>query len=102
VRWGVCFLQAEGGIRYWSVTGVQTCALPICKERRARTRARRTDAATRSIAAETSAALAAPTEAVATGLSETAAFATALKRRPDRSEERRVGEEGGTRVEREC
>src|SRR5262249_56536367 len=21
--------QAEGGIRYWSVTGVQTCALPI-------------------------------------------------------------------------
>src|SRR5258706_5252713 len=23
------FLQAEGGIRYWSVTGVQTCALPI-------------------------------------------------------------------------
>src|SRR5262249_32137287 len=23
-------LQAEDGIRYWSVTGVQTCALPIC------------------------------------------------------------------------
>src|SRR5258706_6214389 len=23
------FLQAEGGIRDWSVTGVQTCALPI-------------------------------------------------------------------------
>src|SRR5258706_4039914 len=23
------FFQAEGGIRYWSVTGVQTCALPI-------------------------------------------------------------------------
>src|SRR5258706_366762 len=23
------FLQAEVGIRYWSVTGVQTCALPI-------------------------------------------------------------------------
>src|SRR5262249_14935624 len=23
------FLQAEDGIRYWSVTGVQTCALPI-------------------------------------------------------------------------
>src|SRR5262249_59657022 len=22
--------QAEDGIRYWSVTGVQTCALPIC------------------------------------------------------------------------
>src|SRR5262249_56748313 len=23
--------QAEDGIRYWSVTGVQTCALPICR-----------------------------------------------------------------------
>src|SRR5262249_56408799 len=30
-RWivSVCF-QAEDGIRDWSVTGVQTCALPIC------------------------------------------------------------------------
>src|SRR5215213_10815158 len=25
----VCVFQAEGGIRHWSVTGVQTCALPI-------------------------------------------------------------------------
>src|SRR2546430_12459030 len=24
------FFQAEGGIRYLTVTGVQTCALPIC------------------------------------------------------------------------
>src|SRR5262249_56408954 len=24
------FFQAEDGIRDWSVTGVQTCALPIC------------------------------------------------------------------------
>src|SRR5262249_57610412 len=23
-------VEAEGGIRDWSVTGVQTCALPIC------------------------------------------------------------------------
>src|SRR5262249_56030347 len=31
VREGVCvfFFQAEDGIRDWSVTGVQTCALPI-------------------------------------------------------------------------
>src|SRR5262249_58410038 len=28
----VFFLQAEGGIRDWSVTGVQTCALPIYSE----------------------------------------------------------------------
>src|SRR5262249_56458889 len=26
----VFVLQAEDGIRDWSVTGVQTCALPIC------------------------------------------------------------------------
>src|SRR5262249_45376915 len=26
---GSLFFQAEDGIRYWSVTGVQTCALPI-------------------------------------------------------------------------
>src|SRR5438046_3264370 len=25
------FFQAEDGIRDWSVTGVQTCALPICE-----------------------------------------------------------------------
>src|ERR1019366_6418444 len=28
---GLCFFQAEDGIRDWSVTGVQTCALPICE-----------------------------------------------------------------------
>src|SRR5438093_6636892 len=27
------FFQAEDGIRDWSVTGVQTCALPICLAR---------------------------------------------------------------------
>src|SRR5438093_11578576 len=27
------FFQAEDGIRDWSVTGVQTCALPICDDR---------------------------------------------------------------------
>src|SRR5262249_59130136 len=26
------FFQAEDGIRDWSVTGVQTCALPICAD----------------------------------------------------------------------
>src|SRR5262249_59738530 len=29
----VCFFQAEDGIRDWSVTGVQTCALPISRRR---------------------------------------------------------------------
>src|SRR5437016_7738913 len=27
----IFFFQAEDGIRDWSVTGVQTCALPICR-----------------------------------------------------------------------
>src|SRR2546430_10272524 len=33
---GQCFFffQAEDGIRYLTVTGVQTCALPICRLRR--------------------------------------------------------------------
>ena len=31
--WGwVCFFQAEDGIRDYDVTGVQACALPICRE----------------------------------------------------------------------
>src|SRR5205807_5277970 len=29
-----CFFQAEDGIRYYKVTGVQTCALPISVSRR--------------------------------------------------------------------
>src|SRR5256886_7673396 len=29
VSCSVFFFQAEDGIRYWTVTGVQTCALPI-------------------------------------------------------------------------
>src|SRR5690625_5924694 len=29
-----CFLQAEDGIRDGHVTGVQTCALPICRHQR--------------------------------------------------------------------
>src|SRR5262249_58918059 len=37
MSWCVCFFfQAEDGIRDWSVTGVQTCALPICGRVRVR------------------------------------------------------------------
>src|SRR5690606_40725568 len=34
------FFQAEDGIRYFHVTGVQTCALPICTRKSAGCRAR--------------------------------------------------------------
>src|SRR5205807_3742093 len=38
---GYFFFQAEDGIRAYKVTGVQTCALPICPRRRvARARGR--------------------------------------------------------------
>src|SRR5256885_10577257 len=30
-EWRIVFFQAEDGIRDYKVTGVQTCALPICK-----------------------------------------------------------------------
>src|SRR5258706_7887638 len=33
--WFIFFFQAEDGIRDWSVTGVQTCALPISSNRNA-------------------------------------------------------------------
>src|SRR5437868_13909386 len=37
IRWFVFFFfQAEDGIRDRNVTGVQTCALPICRRRLAR------------------------------------------------------------------
>jgi len=35
----VLFFQAEDGIRDWSVTGVQTCALPICRQAAQKARA---------------------------------------------------------------
>src|SRR5256885_6099439 len=38
---GFFFFQAEDGIRDYKVTGVQTCALPISRDRAARTRGSR-------------------------------------------------------------
>src|SRR5256885_16825567 len=35
-RWSRFFFQAEDGIRNYKVTGVQTCALPICSTDEAR------------------------------------------------------------------
>src|SRR5438093_13449125 len=37
----IFFFQAEDGIRDWSVTGVQTCALPICRDHAPACRLRR-------------------------------------------------------------
>src|SRR5262249_58571722 len=74
----IFFFQAEDGIRDWSVTGVQTCALPILERPAIRQRAR-----------QHGARLGGPWNAPA------AACPSARASAPDflRSEERRVGKE---------
>src|SRR5262249_58279200 len=97
--WRVCvfsgfFFQAEDGIRDWSVTGVQTCALPISGEHLDRVR-RRARGRTRFRPAEQSVRLLDDGQ-------------VAQARKPGRtwgprpaghpiSDERRVGKEGGSR-----
>src|SRR5256885_6111387 len=87
----VYFFQAEDGIRDYKVTGVQTCALPICRAwgddlaALGDLRARRSPRAARSSPQAR--------RATARGAARRAA---APRRRPwsaDRSEERRVGKE---------
>src|SRR5262249_59071063 len=95
----VFFLQAEDGIRDWSVTGVQTCALPISAVRsvdvdpvdanrmgrvsvrpEVRRRARGGDAGVRTVYRVSDLRLRGTASAIG-----------------DRSEERRVGKEGRAR-----
>src|SRR2546426_1588503 len=66
------FFQAEDGIRYYKVTGVQTCALPISRQAPISERGQQPDRGRR--------ALGGPDQAVGLGFVE-------------RSEERRVGKE---------
>src|SRR5258706_6011049 len=80
------FFQAEDGIRDWSVTGVQTCALPILVRRQceAKEQARLAAAALATIEEDVGRRI----EGVVLGSD---------RRKPgqisDRSEERRVGKE---------
>src|SRR5215469_4942794 len=71
VTWAIFFFQAEDGIRYLYVTGVQTCALPISTSAPGRGRSTASRRRARRL------------ECVALR------FAS----RPTRSEERRVGKE---------
>src|SRR5262249_58802343 len=98
------FFQAEDGIRDWSVTGVQTCALPICDERdrqeiaaEARLDTRRVD---RALAPQTRLA---DRREVALGQRAALVDEAGQRRRHDalarfRSEERRVGKESMSRT----
>src|SRR5262249_57111445 len=73
------FFQAEDGIRDWSVTGVQTCALPISAAERMNDGSRKTEDGKR------------PRPHASAGGKSPKATASA------RSEERRVGKEGRSR-----
>src|SRR5690606_40322749 len=94
------FFQAEDGIRDFHVTGVQTCALPIC-----------TPPATASEPVGTNAPVVALTKTSATGLSSPTSETVIVARTPAepapqpesspeaaRSEERRVGKKGRARA----
>src|SRR5690349_25180184 len=75
------FFQAEDGIRDLYVTGVQTCALPIC----------RAPPASSQISGADTASM--PPEAIAMTQEAPGVLAVDAYRAVDRSEERRVGKE---------
>src|SRR2546430_16104187 len=84
------FFQAEDGIRDLTVTGVQTCALPISLQEPDR------------LARLGAATVAAQPAGAGQGTGRVAGHAPAgpvagRERRPERSEERRVGEGGRSR-----
>src|SRR5262249_59324730 len=83
----IFFFQAEDGIRDWSVTGVQTCALPIFQKKLADT-----EAALQSALHE---AREDPASLAILRLAK--ALAELKAATPERSEERRVGKEGRER-----
>src|SRR5438046_10598020 len=83
------FFQAEDGIRDWSVTGVQTCALPIfcCRHRDCRTWSPAIVATVIRLCSSQTTARAAAVSA------QVRLPSRQRQRRPTRSEERRVGKE---------
>src|SRR5262249_56081883 len=98
VGFGACcilfFFQAEDGIRDWSVTGVQTCALPIWLPPRSMFCARSSICCS-SCASSRSAASRSP-DSTAERSSASVSFAPLCGSASRlRSEERRVGKEGG-------
>src|SRR5688500_20149411 len=86
-RCSVFFFQAEDGIRDYKVTGVQTCALPISRRRRAGyvNRSARRGRRLRATAARGG------------GLGSSRSRCRGGRRRKRRSEERRVGKEWSAR-----
>src|SRR5207248_8084747 len=91
------FLQAEDGIRDRTVTGVQTCALPICRvclpgARRLRSKPCH-DLDRGDLDADRERTLSRPGDGRAHARDLQSAVRSFGGRQPDRSEERRVGKE---------
>src|SRR2546427_11123654 len=78
------FFQAEDGIRDLTVTGVQTCALPICR-----------GSPSQSAAGSVHGDARGPQQIAAANLD--GIKSRVVRERVERSEERRVGEEGRSR-----
>src|SRR5262249_56675795 len=96
----VCFFQAEDGIRDWSVTGVQTCALPISAVNQIPWSPSRYDARLLAAHAERGVALEGYSPLKGTRLRDRTLVEIAAKygvTPAQRSEERRVGKERRTR-----
>src|SRR5437868_15530294 len=87
------FFQAEDGIRVRNVTGVQTCALPICRHRPASGGRRPYLTPAAFMKAAATRCWPVPTPAVATEIEPGFALVAATMR----SEERRVGKGRGAR-----
>src|SRR5256885_10306803 len=91
----VFFLQAEDGIRDYKVTGVQTCALPICSERQDLPTNIGASAGAQNRGVPPSRESSAPRTTATTPSSAASGTVSAMK--SERSEERRVGKEGRSR-----
>src|SRR5438093_7400372 len=85
------FFQAEDGIRDWSVTGVQTCALPISK--RLARRGVFSGGSVAAVLASGSSSGAAPPALVASTIKAATLVTAGRAAATGRSEERRVGKE---------
>src|SRR5207248_6832176 len=96
------FFQAEDGIRDRTVTGVQTCALPILLFFSAATSATVCSSRSCSAAGSADITVAASASLVDAWYSPSAAMTRARRSRSARSEERRVGKGGRRRWSRDA
>src|SRR5699024_11752503 len=95
------FFQAEDGIRDRNVTGVQTCALPICSRSQGRQASHSSGRGSRFSGGRHLTMLAMKTFLSRARSTAVRYWSSSLPLRPTRSEERRVGKEWRSRWWRE-